>query len=1299
VTTALYRRYRPDTFEDVIGQDHVTVPLRTALQKNRVNHAYLFSGPRGCGKTTSARILARCLNCEQGPTPTPCGTCPSCLDLATGGPGSLDVIEIDAASHGGVDDARDLRERATFAPARDRYKIFIIDEAHMVTSAGFNALLKIVEEPPEHIKFIFATTEPEKVIGTIRSRTHHYPFRLVPPEPMIAYAQKLCDEEHVQVAPGVLPLVVRAGGGSVRDTLSVLDQLMAGAGQDGMSYDLAVSLLGYTHGELLDDVVDALAARDASTVFGAVDRVIQSGLDPRRFVEDLLERFRDLIVVRAVPDAATVLHGVPQDQVERMAAQAAPLGPSELSRWGDVTNAALSEMTGATSPRLHLELLCARLLLPSADDSERGLASRVDRIERNLSFGGAPVEAGSAMPDAAGPATAAGSPSATQGAAAPQGSHQGVSAPAPAAPGWGSGPSGAAAARQALRAARGEQAPAQQPATSATPEPAAASASPQSAQASAASAGSPAAPAPRSHATGAAAAGSTNPAASPEPAQASAASASTPAASSDSAPAAPRPAAPRPAVPNLPSMPGMVSASTLPTPPPKPHPTDDPVPDGPVDLDALEAQARKQAEEAQAAQDSDDSRQAAQPSDVPGQAPASASPAAQPAAHEPAQQPTSGGSSGAVADFVPTEEELAAAQEDDEFEPAELAADDPEVVAAQETEESPQVTTPTPGTSAPDGGASAPHRQPVDEPREVQSAPQPEPVAAPQPQTPAPSRPQPTPGPQHSPNAAADTPAGQGQVPHPQGGSGSVEMFRRAWPQIMDHLKNARRFVWSMVEPHVSVAGFDGRTLVLSFAHPGPMRAFRQRPDAMQLLQASIQDVLGVSPEIDVTEGGQGPTPGRGEPGPKVEGRTPPAAPTHTAAPASEPAPEATAPVAPRPSAPSEQPAAPVAPVPAASAAHAEVEQPPAAPSSAAPSAPSGTSTASADSPASAGSPASAQSPVSAASPASSTSALSAQSANSAESASAPASAASSVSAASPAPVPSEPTTAPSAPAHSGPSPTAASPSGPTFHGKAIDPSLIVDLEEPWDEDAYGPEPEDPSYALAPSRAARPQGRAPQSGRTAEAGAPAPAHESQAPAAALPDATPSGTGPTDSTPHAAEPPAAPRPAAAPRTGGAAAPRPHAVSASTPDEVPVAPRPGAAPSGTEKPAAPKPVGETPAAPMPGATKGWSTPPQSGWSPTPTEEAPAPAAPAPPQGKLSRYQRLMAQAKSSEQSWGAPNHPTPAAPTPAEPEDFVPSDDDEELENSTTFGRQAFERLLDATLIEELDSNGQPVAHHR
>ncbi|MFF1386284.1 DNA polymerase III subunit gamma and tau [Arthrobacter sp. NPDC058288] len=420
VTTALYRRYRPDSFADVIGQEHVTDPLMTALRKNRVNHAYLFSGPRGCGKTTSARILARCLNCAEGPTDTPCGTCPSCVELARGGSGSLDVIEIDAASHGGVDDARDLRERATYAPVRDRYKIFIIDEAHMVTSAGFNALLKIVEEPPEHIKFIFATTEPDKVIGTIRSRTHHYPFRLVPPEPLMAYLELLCNQENVPVAPGVLSLVIRAGGGSVRDSLSVLDQLMAGAGPAGLDYELAVALLGYTHASLLDDVVEAVAASDSATVFRAVDRVIQTGHDPRRFVEDLLERFRDLIIVQAMPESAqSILRGMPADQIARLQNQAHNLGAAELSRAADVTNTALTEMTGATSPRLHLELLCARILLPTSEQTERGIAARIDRVERRLNYGGNDVGT---------PATAATAPS----AAAPAAPAPSTPAPAPA---------------------------------------------------------------------------------------------------------------------------------------------------------------------------------------------------------------------------------------------------------------------------------------------------------------------------------------------------------------------------------------------------------------------------------------------------------------------------------------------------------------------------------------------------------------------------------------------------------------------------------------------------------------------------------------------------------------------------------------------------------------------------------------------------------------------------------------------------------------------------------------------------
>ena len=390
---ALYRRYRPETFAEVIGQDHVTEPLRHALAANRVHHAYLFSGPRGCGKTTSARILARTLNCEKAPIADPCGECQSCRDLARGGPGSMDVIEIDAASHGGVDDARDLRERAFFAPVSSRYKVYIIDEAHMVSSQGFNALLKLVEEPPPHLRFIFSTTEPEKVIGTIRSRTHHYPFRLVPPKTLGDYLMTMCEAESVKIELNALPLVVRAGAGSVRDTLSVLDQLLGGAGPDGVTYELASTLLGYTPDSLLDEVVDGLAANDGNTVFGVVDKVIETGQDPRRFAEDLLQRLRDLVIVSAVDGAFEKgLLEVPGDQAERLTNQASRFGPSDLTRAADLVSKGLLEFRGATAPRLLLELMCARILLPAADNSTQGFQARLDRIERRLSIG-APGEA------------------------------------------------------------------------------------------------------------------------------------------------------------------------------------------------------------------------------------------------------------------------------------------------------------------------------------------------------------------------------------------------------------------------------------------------------------------------------------------------------------------------------------------------------------------------------------------------------------------------------------------------------------------------------------------------------------------------------------------------------------------------------------------------------------------------------------------------------------------------------------------------------------------------------------------
>jgi DNA polymerase III subunit gamma/tau len=384
---ALYRKYRSATFAEVIGQDHVTVPLRAALAAGRINHAYLFSGPRGCGKTSSARILARSLNCAQGPTPEPCGVCDSCKELAPNGTGSIDVIEIDAASHNGVDDARDLRERAFFAPVRDRFKVYIIDEAHMVTTAAFNALLKLVEEPPDFLVFVFATTEPDKVLTTIRSRTHHYPFRLIPPGVLRAHLESICTKEGIQVEPAVLPLVVRASGGSARDALSILDQLLAGAGPGGVTYARAVGLLGVTDSALIDDVVDALAAGDGAAVYGTIDRVVEAGHDPRRFSVDLLDRFRDLILLDAVPDAASRgLVDAPQDQAERMTDQAARLGAATLTRYAEIVHTALIEMRGTTSPRLVLELLCARMQLPDAARDSAAVLQRLERLERRAAM-------------------------------------------------------------------------------------------------------------------------------------------------------------------------------------------------------------------------------------------------------------------------------------------------------------------------------------------------------------------------------------------------------------------------------------------------------------------------------------------------------------------------------------------------------------------------------------------------------------------------------------------------------------------------------------------------------------------------------------------------------------------------------------------------------------------------------------------------------------------------------------------------------------------------------------------------
>jgi DNA polymerase-3 subunit gamma/tau len=384
MSLALYRKYRPSVFADVIGQEHVTVPLSNALETGRTHHAYLFSGPRGCGKTSSARIMARSLNCEKGPTPNPCGQCQSCTDLVANGPGSLDVIELDAATHGLVDDARDLRDKAFFAPVHSRYKIYIIDEAHQLGPGAANALLKVVEEPPAHVIFIFATTEPDKLIATIRSRTHHYPFRLVPPGILALHLEKICEAEGVKVAKGVIPLVVRASGGSVRDALSVLGQLLAGAGKDGVSYEVAIQLLGFTDGALLDDALDAIAARDGATLFKTIDRVIESGHDPRRFTSDLLERLRDLMIVDALKDstANSILRDLPEDQMERMRNQSNRIGAASLSRAADIAAEGLTQMRGATAPRLILELICGRILLPIGDSSDAGMLSRIERLER-----------------------------------------------------------------------------------------------------------------------------------------------------------------------------------------------------------------------------------------------------------------------------------------------------------------------------------------------------------------------------------------------------------------------------------------------------------------------------------------------------------------------------------------------------------------------------------------------------------------------------------------------------------------------------------------------------------------------------------------------------------------------------------------------------------------------------------------------------------------------------------------------------------------------------------------------------
>jgi len=1168
VSTALYRRYRPDTFADVIGQEHVTTPLMAALSKNRVSHAYLFSGPRGCGKTTSARILARCLNCAQGPTPTPCGECDSCRELATGGAGSLDVIEIDAASHGGVDDARDLRERATFAPVRDRYKNFIIDEAHMVTSAGFNALLKIVEEPPEHIKFIFATTEPDKVIGTIRSRTHHYPFRLVPPEPLMAYLERLCAQEDVAVAPGVLSLVIRAGGGSVRDSLSVLDQLIAGAGPDGLDYELAVSLLGYTHASLLDDVVDAMAAQDAATVFAAVDRVIQTGHDPRRFVEDLLERFRDLIIVKALPEnAAQVLRGLPEDQLHRMNQQASLLGHAELSRSADVANQALTEMTGATSPRLHLELLCARLLLPASDATERGINARVDRIERRLSYAGDVPEVPATVPAATGITAMPGhdggaSPVATgfESAGSPLGGPQG------------GGPQGAAAVREALRAARGKDQPAAPAATS--------PAAPAEAPAAAPAAGStPAAEA--------------EPVPAPEPVHAPAA-AEAAAEMTETAAAAPAHSS--------------VDTSGGTSRPAPDEASDEPTTPG-----------------------TGDERWTSD-------GPAAAAPPARTAAPQPS--PDWGGTWGPVED-----------------EPARPAA------------------------------PSAPGNEPTTAPTGTQDPRQPEagdrtPTEPTRPTVPTPTDDAPPSGnaPQNS--GTSDAGTSDGGTSDSGGAAGSVEMFRRAWPEIMDALREEKKFVWLTIQPHASLAGYDGRTLTVAFANPGPMKAFSSKQDNIELLQRSIHKVLGLAPEIVITAGGSAPAGGSG---PKAERRPAPASRGPVAAPRAQDEPPRPSPATAQnqqdrqPDA-SREPSRQVSDANNGGSASAPSASPAVMPGAAPRPEPTGAprpgpSTGRPDRPTETQQPGGHGAP------------------------------------AAPAPPAAAPRPGTAAPAPAAPRPAAAAPAA---------------------DDAPRPDVATPSAAPTPDR---PATTGPAAALRQRRAAPQPNRQQRPSAAPFPDDGPTGFGPepeddggydwgSDNVPtapwDAPPPPATPAPSpatAAPATRGGTDPDgetwqrpagPAPVEPTASGHRGAQPDRAAAVASRDLSAAPAPGG--PAAPAPGApvapVPGAGPAPAAGAGAPPSSSVPPDGAPQQVPGKpMSRYQQLLNQARVGEARSGGPTagaRPGGGAATQTGPGDVesryvedIPSDDDISIEESGVVGRSAIERLLNGRLIEERNHDGTPV----
>ncbi|MGP5286188.1 DNA polymerase III subunit gamma and tau [Glutamicibacter arilaitensis] len=1187
MSTALYRRYRPDTFGDVIGQEHVTAPLMTALEKNRVNHAYLFSGPRGCGKTTSARILARCLNCEQGPTPVPCGTCASCVDLANGGPGSLDVIEIDAASHGGVDDARDLRERATFAPTRDRYKIFIIDEAHMVTAAGFNALLKIVEEPPAHIKFIFATTEPEKVIGTIRSRTHHYPFRLVPPEALLAYLQLLCERENVQVAEGVLPLVIRAGGGSVRDTLSVLDQLIAGARDGNLDYETAIALLGYTHSTLLDEVTLSLHESDGAGLFGAIDRIIQTGLDPRRFVEDVLERFRDLIIAKAMPEGLEkILRGVPEDQLEALRLQAGLVGAGELSRWADVTNKALSEMTGATLPRLHLELLAARLMLPGSQNSDSSFAARLDRLERHAMTGGA-------LP-ALDEDEAAGAPGAINAAPNPAAARQGAAAVREALAAAKSRLGGAPAESQGAPAAQEQPAQVQ-------PEQAQPQQQPSQAQQPAAQA----TPVQNQH---------------PEQSEenSSSATAAQPVRSAQPAASA-QPQQAKDGDPNAPLDPG--AAASLNTgeaadwgatwgPKGDVHPVTTEVQPGPSTPAARPEGVAPFSLVPDPSSGEDLSFGTGVSIDDVKQNPAMAEFARRAAANRGPQAPAPAGAQPQPAENasqpgVDAQQEHAqraqaereaqqrAAQEQAQREQAqhEQAEREAQQRAAQEQAQREQAEREAQQRAAKE---QAQHEQAE---REAQQR------AAQQQAQRQQGQPQ-----QHAPQQAAPNGMPQDQQQAPQGSGSPVAKFQQAWPMILQQLQGNSRVLHSMVATYGSVAGFDGRTLTLAFSNTGPIVNLRNRPDLMSTLTGVLSQVHGSPLEVVLTEGGSNPNGGGS---PKGERRPIPA------------------------------------PTPA---------------------------------------------------PTKFTKAVS--------SAGAAARAAARAQAAAPAPQ--------QRPAVAAPSSAPVAPAPRAHDGYA---SAYEDVPPPADEPYFDepPYPDDPYF--------QPAGSAP----------PAPPVQPQpqaaAPAAAAPPSPVAPAPATGAPRNFGGPPVAPKPrmtagmTARQAEGGMpnierpvsstplhpgsttgsfenlAAPAPETQASSAPASPEVASA-AAAPM-PERPAAPRPQ-EQPRQ-EPGAPVQQPATPESApsWGAPQAEAEPA-SAPA-PLGRMSRYQQLMDQAKN------APSAPAPAqaatgwggqasrpAPAPVqEPEEFVPSDDDIEVEDSALIGVPAVERLLGGMVIEQRDVNGNVV----